>query len=234
MSHFDAMNAGQVGAGYPSASPQPGLSQPWPEYPQGANSPLMSPPQPANLSRWQDLALSGALGIQLAMTNPYVRRAIGDLIDKAMRVSWKPTALPPWQEKPFRGQYYGGVEEVSLPDAVDFETLVTYEIPEGDMAVIREFGIGLKDAADVSNFHVRVLVNGDPVAPLQDVTCLIGTPAQPHFFSIIVQGGGKIEIQGYAEGGSAIDTSIWLLGWRWPAPAAGSQDHGDTMSTVGG
>lgn len=234
MSNFDAVGAGQVGGGYPPASPIPGMSQPWPEYPQGASTPLSPPPHPVNMSRWSDHAMMGALAIQMALTNPYIRRALGDLIDKSMRVSWKPASLPPWQEKPFRGRYFGGIKELTLPDAADFSTLATFDIPEGDMAVVREFGIGLKDPDDVSNFHIRVTVNGDPIEPLQDVTCLIGTPDNPHFFSIIVQGGGQIAIEGYADGGASIDANVWLLGWEWPVPSAGSQDHADAMSTIGG
>lgn len=236
-SYFDPLRGHMgAGSGYPPASPLPGFSSPWPEFAQGADVPMHAP-QPGVMwdpRNWGHHAVAGALAFQMAITNPFIRARLGDLIDKAMRVSFKPVAFPPWQEKPFRGEYFGGVTEATLTAGATFVDLAEFVMPEGDMAVIREFGIGLEDAADISNFHVRVLVNDVPVVPLQDVTCLIGTPDNPHFFSIIVQGGGSVKIQGRADGGSDIGANIWLLGWRWPAPSAGGQDHADAMSTVGG
>jgi hypothetical protein len=242
------IEAGGPGSGYPSAYPQPGIASIFPPYPQGAENPLLPIPGSAPDPRsWRDGALLRALGIQAAIEHPHVRALLGDLIDKSMRNSFKPVALPPWVEKPYRAQYFGGVvtHDVAILPADDVWGTITnvaggvsmsYTVPEGFMGVIKEFAQTAANATDWEYVSWRVRIDGNPVAPLMDVCSQIGTLESKQKLTILVPGGSTVDVQvevaaGAAAGGIA-DMGAWLLGWFWPVPNEGDVDNAQGQATV--
>lgn len=239
------MTAGQVGAGFPSAWPQPGIASFAPPDAAGAESPLALPQRAIDPRSWSDMAYLQALGIQTAMGQPHIRALIGDLLDKALRMSFKPQVPPPWIEKPYRGTYFGGAvindANVSATDGIwntlenSDGTIAEFTVPEGHMGVIKEFANLAAIVEQWTYVAWRLTIDGRPIPPLADICCQYGSMETPRRLTIMVPGGSTVRLQVEVKTGGEANYAgmgAYMLGWYWPVPNEGNVDNAHGQATV--
>jgi len=226
---------GSLGEGYPAAHPQPGIASFQPLYPQGAETPIFpgqNPNQRFNPARWEDHAMSGALGIQYALKHPHTRMLLGDLIDKAMRVSFKPSVPPPWVAKPYRGREFGfGSSATAVNGATT--TIWEHKIGDSEMGLLKLFGHDVSDAAAWSAITWRFTVDGVPVsAPLGRFTIQIGQTEAPTDLSLRINPGQTIRLEAVNAAGDNYEVYAFIYGWSWAMPNEGDIDNAQGSASI--
>jgi hypothetical protein len=179
---------------------------------------------------WDDHAMAGALAAQFVLSNPHTRMLLGDIIDKAMRVAYKPVVPPPWHKKPFRARDIGWADS-GTATANTTTTLWSQRINGGEQAVIRWFGHDVSDVAGWSDLTFQFRVNGIPVSgPLGNIGIQIGQTEAPTELMILVPPDSTIDfsvVNGNAT--TSYDVYAFIYGWVWmlPTGAAGgnAQQH---------
>lgn len=230
-----AFRAGQVGAGYPDAYPQPGIGGFVPEYPAGAEERLVAPYGVAfDGKHFTHQALASALGIQMALGHPHVRALIQSTLDNMLRASFKPMVLPPWVEKPFKAAYIMDVGEASVAQhASTFSTMgVSVSVPDGGLGVVKFIGLNVANAEDWQQIHYQLQVGGTPVQGLDDITCQIGSMTTPFRSTVLVPGGQTATMFARSDSGTLGGVQAFLMGWYWFPQNDGDLDNAHGNATV--
>lgn len=227
--------SGQVGGGYPTAYPQPGIAGFVPEYPAGAEEPLSAPyGAPFMPQHFSHHALAGALGMQMALAHPHTRALLMSMIDNALRASFKPVALPPWVEKPFKGSYLMASGEFDVVQhASTFSTMgVSISVPDGALGVVKSIGMNVSNAEDWQQIHFQLQVGDRPVPGLHNITCQIGSMSNPFRSTVLVPGGQTATMFARSDSGTLTSVQAFLMGWYWFPQNDADLDNAHGNATV--
>lgn len=214
---------------------QPNLDQP------DARDVVIPPQgQPFDIRQFDHHALATLLGVQASMANPRIRMLVQTMFDNMLRASFKPVVSPPWITKPFVGMDFGGfVSDMTAAlgggwaDITNGTTTLSFTMPQGRMGVVRDFSQAANTPDDWDNLSWRLMVNGVPVAPYNNITCQISSFPSPRQVQILVMPGATVSLQ--IRNASASDITLCggsLVGWHWPVAVAGDIMNAHGQATV--
>lgn len=227
-------NPGLPGQGnWPGYAPsiQPGQAPLHTEPPPESRPAEIAPPsqRPLDPRSFGDVATATMLGIQQAVTSPHVRMMIQQMLDNMARATFKPMVQPPWITKPFRGVDFGGVVSMTAVAGNAWATMtngttttLSFTMADGMMGVLTEVAQGATSPTDWDSLCWRILVNGNPQFPFNNMCCQFGSLSSPRKLQILLRPGDTVSLE--VKNSSASDiTGVqgWLCGWMWPVAVAG-------------
>lgn len=210
------------------------------------------PPMPIQpIGAWpprspEEAAEAHAFALQRAIGDPHVSRLLAQSVARALHSEFLHTMLPPWIHKPFRGDYVGGVIQMSVPadntwypfnaagaggsTSTDWGACFSQTVPAGHDFALKFFGNDTRDtAAGVNdqfdawdNLQWRIALGGQAISGFRDFRFQFAQIEDAReWLSLVFTEGQTWSIDVRNTGGSPYVGVARMVGWTYPTRLRG-------------